>query len=77
MVASDFVQKSDRCRVNTVRNKVVLGGGDAWIFIHAGECICNMIVFSRSMSNGIGKGHNKVLPLPNLLAVRCSFHEVQ
>ena len=58
-----------------MRNKVVLGGGYAWVFMHSEESVGNMVVFSGSMLNSAGEGHEKVLPSAELLAIWCSLHE--
>ena len=75
MLGGDFLCRSDSCRVNAVRNKVVLYGGYAWFFMHSGESVCDMIVCYSSVVNSAGKGHEKILPSPELLAVWCSLHE--
>ena len=58
-----------------MRNKVVLGGGYACVFMHSGYSICDMVVFSGTVFNDAVEGHEKVLPSPVLLAVWCSLHE--
>ena len=75
MIAGDFLQRSDGCRVNAVRNKVVLGGGYTCACMHCGKSICNMVVFSGSVLSGTGKGHKNVFPSPELLAAQCTLHE--
>ena len=42
--------------------------------MHSGESMCNGVVFSGSVLNGVVKGHEKVLPSPKLLAVQYSLH---
>ena len=75
MVAADFLQRPDGCRVNTVRNKVLLDGGYACVFMHSGLSVCDMVVISSSVFCGAVKGYQKLLPSPGLLAVRYSLHE--
>ena len=58
-----------------MRNEVVLGGGYVWVFMHSGGSVYDMVVFSCSVFNGAVEVHEKVLPSPELLAVRCSLHE--
>ena len=43
--------------------------------MHTRESIWDVILFSESMLDSIGKGYKKVLPSPELLAVWCSFYE--
>ena len=75
MVASDFLQRSDGCRVNAVSNKVILSGGYAWVFMYSGESVCDVVVFFGSVLNGVVEDNEKVLPSPELLAIWCSLHE--
>ena len=58
-----------------MRNQVVLGGGYDWVFMHSGERVSDMLVFSCNVLNGAVKGHEKVLPSPEPLTVQCSLHE--
>ena len=58
-----------------MRNKIVLGGVYAWVLLHSGESVCDMVVFSDSMLNGAVEGHELVLPSPDHLAVQYSLHE--
>ena len=43
--------------------------------MHSGESVCNMVVFSGSVFDGTIKGHEKVFPSSELLAVQCLLHE--
>ena len=58
-----------------MRNEVILSGRYAWVFMDSGESVCDMVVFSNSALDHTGKGYEKVLPSPELLAVWCLLHE--
>ena len=75
MAVGDFFLRSDCCRVNPVRNTVVLDAGYARVHVHCEERVCDVVVFSGSILNGAVKGHEKVLSSPELLAVCCSLYE--
>ena len=52
-----------------MRHKVVLSGGYAWVFIHSGEGVCDVVVFAGSVLDCAVKSHEIVLPSPKLLTV--------
>ena len=77
MIAWDFLQRSKGCRVNAVRNEVLLSGEYSYVFMYSGESVCDMVVFSDNVPNGAVESYDKVLPCPQLLAVWCSLQEGQ
>ena len=58
-----------------MRKQVVLSSGYAWVCMHSGESICDVVVLSSSVHNGAAECHEKVLPSPKLLAVWYLLHE--
>ena len=77
VVAGVFLERSDCCRVNPVRNEVVLGGGYALVVIHSEVCNCDIDGFSGRLLDVAVNGHENVLLSPDLLAVWCSLHEYE
>ena len=58
-----------------MRNKIILGGGYAWVFMHARETICDVVILSSSVIDSTIKGHTKVFLSSKLLAIWRSLHE--
>ena len=62
---------SDSCIANCVRNKVILIGGNAWVFIHSGDSVYNVVSLSGSVLKGSVIGDENILPSPEVLPVWC------
>ena len=75
MIASDFLQSSDSCRVDTVRNDIVLDSGYTGAFMHSGETVCDVVVFSTSVLDGRVNAYVKILPSLEILAICLLLHE--
>ena len=75
MVSGDILYSSDHCRVNPVKNNVVLEGGYTWVCKHSRESVCDVLACSGSVLDVIVKAHERVLPSPELLAVWCLLNE--
>ena len=69
MVAGDILYRSDSGRVNSLRNKGLLGGGYAWIFMYSREQIYIVVLLSSSVLDAAVKCHKKFLPFLKLLAL--------
>ena len=52
-----------------MRNKVILNGGYACLFMYSGDSIRNVVVFSSSVLDYTVDSCEKFLPSPKLLAV--------